>query len=62
MSLRFEYVPKAKVSPLVIGKYRKMGVAKRLYSFGENWAKSKCCIQIGSDALDWNKIYFRIFF
>ena len=63
MSLKFEHVHEATSSTpvgylegiFVKEKYRKIGVAKKLYEAGEKWAKSKGCAQMGSDTWDWNK-------
>ncbi len=62
LSLRFEHVSKATSSPVgyvegiyVKEKYRKTGVARKLYEEGEKWVKNKGCTQMGSDTWDWNK-------
>lgn len=62
MSLKFEHVHEATSTPVgylegifVKEKYRKLGIAKKMYEAGEKWAKSKGCLQMGSDTWDWNK-------
>lgn len=62
MSLKFEHVHEATSTPVgylegifVKEKYRKLGIAKKMYEAGEKWAKSKGCSQMGSDTWDWNK-------
>ncbi len=56
VSIRFEYVPGSRSSPVgyVEGLYvkphlRKKGIAKQLVQKGEEWASSKGCSQIASD-------------
>lgn len=63
ISLRYEYVPGAKSSPVgyvegifVKEQYRKKGIAKKLIDAGEEWAKSKHCKEMGSDVELHNKL------
>lgn len=62
MSLRFDYVPKARKKPVgyiegiyIKEEHRKGGIARKLCTLAEAWAKSKGCIQMGSDAETWNQ-------
>lgn len=62
VSLRKEYVPGAKSSPVaylegiyVEPDYRHQGIARKLHMAAENWAKENGCTQIASDTWDWNQ-------
>ena len=57
VSLRSDYVPGAKVTPVgyiegifVKPEYRKQGIAKKLIKLAEAWAKKYGCKELGSDA------------
>jgi aminoglycoside 6'-N-acetyltransferase I len=61
ISLRFGHITGATSKPVgyVEGIYvkedlRKLGVARKLYEVGEQWAKNNGCTQVGSDTWDWN--------
>lgn len=58
LSLRYDYVPGAKESPVayiegiyVEEDYRKQGIATRLVRHAEQWALEKKCTELASDAL-----------
>lgn len=58
LSLRFDYVPGAKTSPVayvegiyVIEEFRNNGIARGLIGFAEKWAIEHGCGQLASDAL-----------
>ncbi len=58
LSLRFDYVPGAKTSPVayvegiyVIEEFRNSGIARGLIGFAEKWAVEHECRQLASDAL-----------
>ena len=62
MTLRFDYVPQAKISPVgymegiyIKEGHRKQGIAKKLCEAGEKWVKSKGIGRVGSDTWDWNR-------
>ncbi|MBF8262464.1 MAG: family N-acetyltransferase [Parachlamydiales bacterium] len=61
VSLRFGHIAGVTSKPVgyVEGIYvkedhRKLGVARKLYEVGEQWAKNNGCTQVGSDTWDWN--------
>jgi len=61
MSLRFGHITGATSKPVgyvegiyVKEDFRKLGIARKLYEVGEQWAKNNGCKQIGSDTWDWN--------
>ena len=58
LSLRYDYVPGAKTSPVayiegiyVEEEYRKQGIATRLIYYAEQWATERQCTELASDAL-----------
>jgi len=58
LSLRYDYVPGAKESPVayiegiyVEEAYRKQGIAAHLVRHAEQWAHEKKCTELASDAL-----------
>jgi len=58
LSLRYDYVPGVKKSPVayvegiyVKAEYRKQGIATRLIRHAEQWALEKQCTELASDAL-----------
>ncbi|MEM7382597.1 MAG: aminoglycoside 6'-N-acetyltransferase, partial [Bacteroidota bacterium] len=62
VTLRTDYVEGCTTSPVgyiesvfVQAPFRKGGVAKRLFSLAEAWAKAKGCSEMGSDTWVWNK-------
>ncbi|NAS10710.1 aminoglycoside 6'-N-acetyltransferase [Poritiphilus flavus] len=62
VSLRTEYVEGCTSSPVgyiesvfVQAAFRKGGVAKKLFSLAEAWAKKQGCRELGSDTWVWNK-------
>ncbi|MBW2623519.1 MAG: GNAT family N-acetyltransferase [Deltaproteobacteria bacterium] len=58
VSLRFDYVPGAKNSPVayvewlyIEEEFRNRGIASRLIECAEEWAREHGCVQLASDAL-----------